>query len=93
MLRTIVYYFYYTQMKVSDYLAIQAELIESEAEESENEEAAAKQKKWAERLRNWSNKFNIDNKQATNKANNDVKKDNKEKAKVKKNNDGEDVLF
>ena len=103
-IRGCVYYFYYTKMKVSDYLEIQAELIEANANELENstdsdltEEKKAKvaerQRKWAERLRKWSNTFAIDHKQATNAAKKEAEKDAKEKKTVRKDDDGDDSIF
>ena len=103
-IRNIVYYFYYTKMKVSDYLEIQAELIEANANDLENstdsdltEEKKAKvaerQRKWAERLRKWANSFAIDHKQATNNAKKESDKDSKEKRTVRKDEDGDDSIF
>lgn len=103
-IRGCVYYFYYTKMKVSDYLEIQAELIEANANDLENstdsdltEEKKAKvaerQRKWAERLRKWSNTFAIDHKQATNAAKKEADKDAKEKKTIRKDDDGDDSIF
>lgn len=103
-IRNTVYYFYYTKMKVSDYLEIQAELIEANANDLENstdsdmtEEKKAKvaerQRKWAERLRKWSNIFAIDHKQATNNAKKETDKDSREKKTVRKDEDGDDSIF
>lgn len=103
-IRNTVYYFYYTKMKVSDYLEIQAELIEANANDLENstdsdmtEEKKAKvaerQRKWAERLRKWANIFAIDHKQATNNAKKASEKDSKEKKTVRKDEDGDDSIF
>lgn len=103
-IRNVVYYFYYTKMKVSDYLEIQAELIEANANDLENstdsdlsEEKKAKvaerQRKWADRLRRWANAFAIDHKQATNNAKKEADKDSKEKKTVRKDSDGDDSIF
>ena len=103
-IRNTVYYFYYTKMKVSDYLEIQAELIEANANDLENstdsdltEEKKAKvaerQRKWAERLRKWANAFAIDHKQATNNAKKEADKDSREKKTVRKDEDGDDSIF
>lgn len=103
-IRNMVYYFYYTKLKVSDYLEVQAELIEANANELENssdsdmtEEKKAKvvekQRKWADRLRKWSNMFAIDHKQATNNAKKEAEKDSKEKRTVAKDEDGDDSIF
>jgi len=103
-IRGCVYYFYYTKMKVSDYLEIQAELIEANANDLENstdseltEEKKAKvaerQRKWADRLRKWANAFAIDHKQATNAAKKEADKEAKEKKTVRKDEDGDDSIF
>lgn len=103
-IRNTVYYFYYTKMKVSDYLEIQAELIEANANDLENstdsdltEEKKAKvaerQRKWAERLRKWANAFAIDHKQATNNAKKEADRDSREKKTVRKDEDGDDSIF
>ena len=103
-IRNTVYYFYYTKLKVSDYLEVQAALIEANANELENssdsdmsEEKKAKviekQRKWADRLRKWSNMFAIDHKQAENNAKKDAQKDSKEKRTVAKDEDGDDSIF
>jgi len=91
-------------MKVSDYLEIQAELIEANANDLENstdseltEEKKAKvaerQRKWADRLRKWANAFAIDHKQATNAAKKESDKVSKEKKTVRKDEDGDDSIF
>lgn len=103
-IRTMVYYFYYTKMKVSDYLEIQAELIEANANELENStdsdmteeqkaKVAEKQRKFADKLRKWSNIFSIDHKQASNNAKKEAEKDSKDKKTVKKDDDGDDSIF
>lgn len=103
-IRSISYYFYYTKMKLSDYLEIQATLIEANANELENstdsnmsedkkKKTVEKQKKWAEKLRKWSNAFDIDHKQAENNAKKESEKDSKEKKTVGKDEDGDDSLF
>ena len=102
LIRNLIYTAAYTSMKISDYWAIQAELIEANADELElssdmDEEKKAKvikkQRKWAERFRKWSNIFNIDRKNTEKKVKEQEAEDKKNKKKVKQDDNGEDVLF
>lgn len=102
LIRNLIYTAAYTSMKISDYWAIQAELIEANADELElssdmDEEKKAKvikkQRKWAERFRKWSNIFNIDRKNTDKKVKEQEAEDKKNKKKVKQDDNGEDVLF
>ena len=99
-----IYQFYYSTLKFSDYLEVQATLIESNANELENstdttlsdakrKKVVDKQRKTAEKLRNWANKLAIDNKKSANDAKKAAEEDSKERKKVSKNEDGDDVLF
>ena len=103
-IRTATYYFYYSKMKFSDYLQIQAEFFEANAATVENSEddtmteeerkkVVEKQRKWAERLYKWSNAFNIDKKQAENATTRQEDKDSKEKSTIGKDEDGDDSIF
>ena len=103
-LRLAIYQFYYSKLKFSDYLEVQATLIESNANELENstdttlsdakrKKVVDKQRKTAEKLRNWANKLAIDNKKSANDAKKAAEEDSKERKKVSKNEDGDDVLF
>ena len=103
-LRLVIYQFYYSTLKFSDYLEVQATLIESNANELENstdttlsdakrKKVVDKQRKTAEKLRNWANKLAIDNKKSANDAKKAAEEDSKERKKVSKNEDGDDVLF
>jgi hypothetical protein len=100
LLREAVYVIYYSRLKFSDYLSIQANFIEANANElqysttsklsdADKKKTIKKQLKWVERLRKWSNKFAIDNKQAVNKANNDIDDDNSHKHTIKDDGYGE----
>lgn len=101
-IRNGVYAFCSTRMKLADYWEIQAELIEANADELElssdmDEDKKAKvikkQRKWAERFRKWSNIFNIDRKTTEKKVKEQEAEDDKNKKKIKQNDNGEDVLF
>lgn len=89
-LRNLSYFFISTRVKISDALAIQAQLLElnaSKLDENETLDSAKKEKikskqlKIAEKLKKWSNKFAIDNKTAEKKAKDSAKEEDK-KAKV-----------
>lgn len=103
-IRNIVYSFYYTQMKFSDFLAVQADLIEANANElqyssnstlsdEERTNVIKKQIKWVEKLRKWSNKFDIDRKATENKAKKEAENDKKLKKQIKKDENDEYALF
>jgi hypothetical protein len=101
-LRSMVYTFYYTAFKISDYWQIQAEFLEANADELEmssdmdedkKEKVIKKQRKWAERFRKWSNMFNLDKKKTEAETKKAVEKEKKDKKKVGQNDNGEDVLF
>lgn len=103
-LRNLTYTFYYSKAKFSDYLEVQADLLESNANELEvstttdlddntKRRTIQKQRKIAEKLRKWANKFAIDNTQTQNKAKKAIADDEKEKKKITKDADGDDVLF
>lgn len=102
-LRNLTYFFIHTRVKISDSLAVQAQLIELNAykvkyddsiDDSKRDKIVAKQLKIADSLKKWSNKFAIDNKKAENEAKKDIKLDEKTKIEDIKDNipDGE-VLF
>jgi hypothetical protein len=103
-LRVTVYSLYHARTKFSEYLEIQAELIEANAtdlqyssdsnlSDEDKKKVVKKQLKWAKRLREWSNKFSIDNKKANNEAKKDIDKDEKEKKTINRNSDGDDAIF
>lgn len=95
MLRNAIYAAIASRVKLSEYFAIQAEFIEANADELEYSSTATtvkdkkkvieKQKKWAARLRTWSNKLAIDSKQTANTVASENKNDSK--ATVSSNSD------
>lgn len=102
-LRLIVYGFYHTMFKFSDFLAVQADLIEANANElqystntdlsdSEREKTVKKQMKIVAKLRTWSNKFNIDKKQVANNVAKDIEADTKEKYTIDPYGSSDDVF-
>ena len=87
-LRSISYFFIHSRVKLSDNLAIQAQLLEMNAyalqyddnsniNEEKRKKIAAKQLKIADNLKKWSNKFAIDNKTAEKKTAESEKEENK----------------
>lgn len=99
-LRHLSYFFIHTRVKISDSLAIQAQMLElnayrlqydndSSIDEDKRQKIAAKQLKTADNLKKWSNKFAIDNKTAEKKTKDSEKEEDK-KAKI--TDDGE-VIF
>lgn len=68
-IRGIVYYFFHSKQKISDFFAVQAELLEMNAyklqynssmDEKKRKKIYDKQMKIAAKFHKWSNKFNID---------------------------------
>lgn len=91
-LRELVFFFYHTKQSISDYFAIQADLIQMNSQyvlyndstgktEKERKEIAKKQDKVVKSFRKISNAFAIDNRQTEQKAKKDIA-DSKKKYKV-----------
>ena len=104
LIRKIIYTAYYTKAKFSDYLDIQADLLEANANDLElstnsglDDEAKSKvikkQLATAEKFRKWSNFFAIDKKQTEAKVNKASKEDEEKTKKIAKDDDGDDALF
>lgn len=103
-LRNLATNFYYSKAKLSDDLAIQAQLIEANAIELENssstdipeekkKKTVEKQKKIAEFLRKWSNRLSIDRKTAEKQAEKKTQEEDSEKATVGTDDDGDESIF
>jgi hypothetical protein len=102
-IRSGVYYYYYTRVKLSDCLAVQADLIEANANElkysdtdlsdKDRDKAVKKQLKTVNKLRKWANIFAIDSKTTSNRVNKEVENDKKKKHTVGKDDYNDDVLF
>ena len=99
-LRNLSYFFIHTRVKISDTLAIQAQLIEMNAynlqyddenglDKAKRDKVVSKQLKVATNLKKWSNKFAIDNKTTEKKVSEEIRDDDK---KITVNDDGE-ILF
>ncbi len=104
MLRNLVYGFFYTNLKFSDYLEVQADLLEANANDlkyssnstlsdEEKNKTVKKQLKWVAKLRKWSNMFALDTKQTNNKTNKEVEADKKHKKTVKKDEYNDYSIF
>jgi hypothetical protein len=102
--RNVAYFFAHTKAKASDYLLVQAQLIEANANdlevnsdtglsEEKKKKVVAKQRKIADKLRSLGQKLSIDGKQAQAKAKKDAETDEKEKKKIAKDDDGDDGIF
>lgn len=85
-IRELVYFFYYSRTRISDYLEIQAELLEMNAytiehnenmEEEERKTISRKQNKIAEKLRAISNKLAVKLKKAENETSKEISNSNK----------------
>ena len=85
-IRELVYFFYYSRTRISDYLEIQAELLEMNAytiehnenmEEEERKTISRKQNKIAEKLRAISNKLSVKLKKAENETSKEISNSNK----------------
>lgn len=104
LIRSIVYYHYYSKMKISEFLEIQADLIEANANDlqysttsglsdKEKEKVIKKQTRFAAKLRKWSNKFSIDSKSASNQAKKQSEADDRNKNRIGQNDNGDDSIF
>lgn len=90
-LRELIFFFYYSRTRVSDYFDIQADLLQMNAynvqsnetmKKSEREKIAKKQIKIAELFRKMSNKIAVNTKESEVKATKDIVQANKEKART-----------
>lgn len=87
-LRELIYFFYYSRVRISDYLSVQAELLQMNSYQVERNEMiddverakiAAKQRSIADKLNKMANTIEISEKSAETKAYNEIKADSKEK--------------
>ena len=90
LLREMVFLFYYSKMRISEFLEIQADLLQMNAYNLENDATmdeerksyiVASQMRIVSMLRKLSNKFAIDNKKAEIDAENEITKENNNKPK------------
>ena len=104
MARNMVYGMYYTRLKFSDFLEIQADLLEANANDlrfsttsnlsdEERGKVVKNQYKWVEKLRKWSNMFAIDSKQTNNSVNKAIASEDKKKKTIGKNQYNDDVIL
>lgn len=84
LMREIIYFFYYSRVKLSDYLSLQSDLLQmnmynldskEEIDPEEKEKIKEKQSKIVNLFKRLSNAINISDKSATNNAERDITKD------------------
>ena len=99
-MRNMIYTYYYTRMKISDYFQIQAELIEMNADDlastsdsHKTKQIVKKQRAWADRFRKWSNFFNIDKKRTETEVHKEIKNDESNKNRIASDDQDDSVLF
>lgn len=102
-LRNLVYRFYYTRAKLSNMLETQAELVNANANELEynntdipeekKRKIIEKQRKSADRLRRLANIFSLDKKRAEVETQREQDKEDNNRGKVGKTDNGNDALF
>lgn len=90
--RTLVYYFYYSRTKLSDYFAIQASLLKINASNIESNltrddrakrEVVAKQRKWYEFFKKLSSKLQVADKVGTVKSQAEIRSNENEKYNIR----------
>ena len=95
-MRELIFFFYYSRVRISDYFEIQAELLQMNAynidsntaiDKEEKKKIVKKQMKIVDFFRKISNTIGIDNKSAEVKATKDLTKSSKEKYKYKEVSD------
>lgn len=85
LIRELIYFFYYSRVKISDYFDIQADLLQmniynlernQNMDETKKKSIIEKQSKIVNKFRAISNKINISNKESENKTKSDISSDN-----------------
>lgn len=103
-LRSIVYYFFYMRVNISDWFSIQADFLAVNAEnlkyredrknsESHKSKVYEKQMKWVERFRKISNFFALKDSKSRKAASENESEDNKHQDDDDYNGNSDDVLF
>ena len=93
LIRNCVYGFFYSCFKFSDFLEVQADLIEANANDlrysttttlsdEERGKTLKKQYKVVEKLRKWANVFALDSKKTTNEVNKAISSEDKKKKTI-----------
>ena len=100
MIRRAVYYYYYKRQSISDYWAIQADYLQMNAEnlqyrdgfedETRRKTVYDKQMKYVEKFRKISNMFMIDDKKAPKQADDQAKREDRDRDRTYPDNDTED---
>ena len=102
--RNLIYGFYFSMFKFSDFLEVQADLIEINANDlrfsttttlsdEERGKTIKKQYKVVEKLRKWANVFAMDSKKTTNEVNKAISSEDKKKKTINKNEYNDDIIL
>lgn len=101
-IRELIYFFYYSRVKISDYFEIQAELLQmniynleknNDIPEEKKKDIIAKQSKIVNTFKSISNSIAISNKTAENKARKDIETDSKKITITNQDIDSDSTLF
>lgn len=104
LIRNCVYGVYYSRLKFADFLEVQADLIEANANDlrysttttlsdEERGKTLKKQYKVVEKLRKWANVFAIDSKKTSNEVNKAVSSEDKKKKTIGRNEYNDDIIL
>ena len=104
LIRNCVYSFYYSRLKFADFLEVQADLIEANANDlrfsttttlsdEERGKTLKKQYKVVEKLRKWANVFAIDSKKTSNEVNKAISSEDKKKKTIGRNEYNDDIIL
>ena len=103
-IKQVIYYFKWGRMKFSDWLAVQANYLQINAEnlkyredrkgsDEHRDKVYSRQMKWVERMKKWSNFFMLKDKKAQKDAKEEDEKDKKEKPDNDQNDSDDGGLF
>lgn len=104
LIRNCVYGYWYSRLKFSDFLEVQADLIEANANDlrfststtlsdEEKGKTLKKQYKVVEKLRKWANVFAIDSKKTSNEVNKAISSEDKKKKTIGRNEYNDDIIL
>ena len=85
LMRELIYFFYYLRTRLSDFFSVQSEMLAINAARLDNDgnkAVANKQRVWVERLRKTADFFTVDVKEASIKAEKQIREDDKKKVKI-----------
>ena len=104
LIRNCVYGYWYSRLKFADFLEVQADLIEANANDlrfsttstlsdEEKGKTLKKQYKVVEKLRKWANVFALDSKKTTNEVNKAISSEDKKKKTIGRNEYNDDIIL